>query len=107
MKRSRFFCEHCHKEVRPNARVCPHCGKFFEAVRCPMCDYVGDGRDFVRGCPNCGYAGGGGGTSGLEQVDFGASSAYGKRGTPGWVWPLAVVMMVLAFGALVVIYLRM
>jgi hypothetical protein len=72
-----------------------------------MCDYVGDGRDFVRGCPNCGYAGGGGGTSGLEQVDFGASSAYGKRGTPGWVWPLAVVMMVLAFGALVVIYLRM
>ncbi|MFW5684336.1 MAG: zinc-ribbon domain-containing protein, partial [Spirochaetota bacterium] len=32
MKRSRFFCEHCHNEVRPSARVCPHCGRFFEAV---------------------------------------------------------------------------
>jgi hypothetical protein len=107
MKRSRFFCEHCHKEVRPNARVCPHCGKFFEAVRCPACDYVGDGRDFVRGCPNCGYAGAAGGRSGLEPVNFGRSSSYKGEGTPSWVWPLAILMMMLAFGALVVIYLRM
>ncbi len=108
MKRSRFFCENCHKEVRPSARVCPHCGRFFEAVRCPVCNYTGEGSDFVRGCPNCGYAGSAAGSRGLEAVEYWpASGAAPKAKTPGWVWPLALGILGLVFGALVLLYLSL
>jgi ssDNA-binding Zn-finger/Zn-ribbon topoisomerase 1 len=110
VKRSRFFCEHCHHEVRPNAKVCPHCGRFFEAVRCPVCNYVGQSGDFIHGCPNCGYAGADTGRrKGFEQVDY-EPRASGQRpsaGTPGWVWPLAIGILLLAFLGLVLIYLRL
>lgn len=107
MKRSRFFCENCHREVRPSAKVCPHCGRFFEAVRCPVCEYTGDGREFVRGCPNCGYAGAETGTRGLEAVEFTRDAPPPARKTPPWVWPLALVIMVIAFAALAIIYLSL
>ena len=116
MKRSRFFCENCHHEVRPNAKVCPHCGRFFEAVRCPVCSYVGESRDFVSGCPNCGYAGGSSGSeSGFEQVEYHdqepASATCGgvRRGerTPGWVWPLAIAVLLVVFVGLVIVYLNL
>ena len=109
MKRSRFFCENCHKEVRPNAKVCPHCGRFFTAVRCPMCSYVGHARDFARGCPNCGYAGANADQSaGFETLDYddGNSGNAPANPTPKWVWPLAIAILVLVFGALVLIYLQ-
>ena len=110
MKRSRFFCENCHHEVRPNAKVCPHCGRFFEAVRCPVCSYVGRSGDFLHGCPNCGYAGEQGGSErGFEQVDYpGTTPSRGSRSaTPGWVWPLAIGVLLLVFAGLVVIYLSL
>jgi RNA polymerase subunit RPABC4/transcription elongation factor Spt4 len=56
MKRPRYFCEFCGSEVRKDARVCPHCGRFFSSVKCPRCGYVGKADDFARGCPVCGYA---------------------------------------------------
>lgn len=52
----KFFCEHCGKQVKRNTRICPHCGSFFTSVRCPACGYTGSARDFVKGCPKCGYA---------------------------------------------------
>lgn len=113
MKRSRFFCENCHHEVRPNAKVCPHCGRFFEAVRCPACSYVGEASDFGHGCPNCGYAGGSADRqSGFEQVDYTPGMADEGRSrrkspTPGWVWPLAIGILLVVFAGLVVLYSRL
>jgi hypothetical protein len=109
VKRSRFFCENCHKEVRPNAKVCPHCGRFFTAVRCPMCSYVGSARDFTHGCPNCGYAGAAADKDvGFETLDYrqDVAPARERNRTPQWVWPLAIVILILVFGGLVLIYLN-
>ena len=39
-KHPKFFCEHCKKEVRRDAMICPHCGRFFASVRCPACGYA-------------------------------------------------------------------
>ncbi len=52
----KYFCENCGEEVAANARFCPHCGKFFAAVRCPSCGYMGSINDFKNGCPRCHYA---------------------------------------------------
>lgn len=111
MKKSRFFCENCHREVKPSAKVCPHCGRFFTAVRCPSCSYVGESADFVNGCPSCGYAAGvPGQDAGFETVDLnavGRPAAREHRKTPGWVLPLAAVIIVAVFAVLVVVYLRL
>ena len=55
-KEAKFFCESCGNEVPKNAKVCPTCGKFFAAVRCPKCGRTGSNDDFLNGCPTCGYA---------------------------------------------------
>jgi hypothetical protein len=109
VKSSKFFCENCHREVKPNARVCPHCGRYFTAVRCPSCGYVGEARDFASGCPNCGYAGTGKPQEPqFETVDLQAGrTAPAPRGVPGWVYPLAAAVLLAVFGVLVVIYLRL
>ncbi|MFW6293846.1 MAG: double zinc ribbon domain-containing protein [Spirochaetota bacterium] len=109
MKRSRFFCENCRHEVRPNAKVCPNCGRFFEAVRCPVCSYVGEGRDFVHGCPNCGYAGvNASNENGFEQVDYTPGRASRKPpATPPWLWPLAIGVLLIVFAGLVILYLQL
>ena len=56
MKTVRYFCEHCGAEVKGNARICPHCGRFFSSVKCPKCGTAGKALDFRFGCPTCGYA---------------------------------------------------
>ena len=55
-KEPRFFCDFCGTEVKRNDRICPNCGKFFSAVRCPNCGLTGQVAMFVKGCPSCGYA---------------------------------------------------
>lgn len=55
-KEAKFFCECCGSEVPRNSKVCPTCGKFFAAVRCPKCGRTGTNDDFKAGCPTCGYA---------------------------------------------------
>ena len=109
MKRSRFFCENCRNEVRPNAKVCPHCGRFFEAVRCPVCTYVGEAASFVRGCPSCGYAGDSAARqTGFERVEYQSHApTSAKPATPRWVWPLALAIIVVVFIGLVLIYLSL
>ncbi|MCR5764329.1 MAG: zinc ribbon domain-containing protein [Treponema sp.] len=55
-KSAKYFCENCGEEVAANARFCPHCGRFFSAVRCPQCGYMGAVTAFKDGCPKCHYA---------------------------------------------------
>ena len=54
-KKAKYFCENCGAEVLSKARFCPHCGKFFSAVRCPNCNYTGQVSEFKSGCPRCHY----------------------------------------------------
>lgn len=55
-KKAKYFCENCGSEVAAKAKFCPKCGKFFSSVRCPECAYTGDVKEFIHGCPQCGYA---------------------------------------------------
>ncbi|MGP1490822.1 MAG: double zinc ribbon domain-containing protein [Treponema sp.] len=55
-KHPKFFCENCKEEVRRDAMICPHCGRFFASVRCPECGFTGTHKEFKKGCPSCGYA---------------------------------------------------
>ena len=55
-KSAKYFCENCGEEVAANARFCPHCGRFFSAVRCPQCGHMGAVTAFKDGCPKCHYA---------------------------------------------------
>ena len=55
-KQPKFFCENCNAEVRRDAVICPHCGRFFASVRCPACGFTGTHKEFKDGCPSCGYA---------------------------------------------------
>jgi hypothetical protein len=81
-KPSRFYCENCGGEVRANAKVCPHCGRFFSDVRCPACGFTGDSKLFVYGCPSCGY---GSGTAGGGDIGAGAGGgdSRGRAGDRG------------------------
>jgi hypothetical protein len=129
MGRSRFFCENCGAEVRPDAKVCPKCGRFFSAVRCPNCGYTGEGREFLHGCPSCGYSGSGfrersgrgkpageqwydaadleSGIDGDEAAGRKGSRGRKREGPPGWVYWLALGLLTLAFLILVIIYVRL
>jgi predicted RNA-binding Zn-ribbon protein involved in translation (DUF1610 family) len=125
-KRSRFYCENCGAEVKANAKVCPTCGRFFSAVRCPVCGFTGESSLFLQGCPSCGYAGavGGGssgsgkgksgqgsGVSGFEVYDV--SSISGReplrkgRGAPPWIYWLTMALLGLFFVVMVFVYVRL
>ena len=41
--------------VSPDEECCPGCGRLFRAVKCPNCSYSGEGEEFRKGCPVCGY----------------------------------------------------
>jgi uncharacterized membrane protein YvbJ len=50
-----FYCESCGKKVHHRDNICPHCGKFFSKVKCPVCGMTGTSEQFLQGCPQCGY----------------------------------------------------
>lgn len=124
-KRSRFFCENCGGEVKANAKVCPHCGRFFSAVRCPVCGFTGESGLFVRGCPSCGYAGmedearSRKGGFEIYDVDHLSGEDSGRRGgrtdparksgggVPSWVYWLAMALLGAFFLIMAVIYVRL
>lgn len=123
MKRSRFLCENCGVEVKPNARICKSCGRFFSAVRCPRCLYTDEAGVFVYGCPKCGYAGSDealsvGSAAGLtgwevlgDAEETGARHRprrfFGGPEIPGWVYYLAAGILTAVFIALVIVYLNL
>ena len=53
--KARFFCDHCGKEVLLYRSTCPSCGRSFQAVQCPRCEFKGEPELFTAGCPACGY----------------------------------------------------
>lgn len=125
MKRAKFYCENCHREVRPDSKVCPHCGRFFAAVRCPSCGYTGESLLFLSGCPSCGYAGNdraneiSAAPGEVERYDFEAiagstdgerttrSARRSGRGVPSWFYPVAGIVLLFCLIILIVIYLTM
>lgn len=114
MKEARFFCEHCGKEVKVNARICTHCGSFFSAVRCPKCSFSGAGELFLHGCPRCGYAGGFADSNQLETAfEIGLDSHRKSRATgtgmqlPSWFYFVVIAVLGLSFLVLVLIYLNL
>jgi predicted RNA-binding Zn-ribbon protein involved in translation (DUF1610 family) len=121
MAESKFFCENCGAEVRHNTKICPKCGRFFSAVRCPKCAFTGDAALFRQGCPSCGYAGSWRDSAG--QGDFtvveefresdrkrarsrGRHERY-RRDTPAWVYWLAMAILGIAFVILVIVYMNL
>lgn len=50
-----FYCESCGKKVHHRDSICPHCGRFFSKVKCPVCGMSGTSEQFLQGCPQCGY----------------------------------------------------
>ena len=55
MKEKVFFCEACGNPVSLRASKCGSCGRVFENVKCPKCEYSGKPSLFSNGCPACGY----------------------------------------------------
>ena len=97
MKRPRYFCEHCGAEVGKDARLCPRCGRFFSSVKCPRCGYVGEGDDFVRGCPVCGYA-----DAANAAPEPLRPAALPAQNLPWWSYPAAAALLL----ALVILLVR-
>jgi len=119
-----FYCENCGKTVGPGARVCPHCGRFFSAVKCPICEFSGEVQLFLAGCPNCGYTGESRSDRQFEVIDLPTSrgSPRGNRPKapqrrrywnkkrperPRWLFVLTMSILGLAFLVLVAIYVSL
>lgn len=50
-----YFCEACGARVDKWDIRCPHCGKQFDSIKCPQCNYSGNAQEFSNGCPSCGF----------------------------------------------------
>jgi len=97
MKKPRYFCENCGKEVKRNSPLCPYCGRFFTSVRCPKCGYSGIVEEFDSGCPVCGYA------------EAAAAAPEALKPPPPPVTPLPVwvyAAVLLALAAVIALLLR-
>lgn len=55
MRPATSTCDACSAVVGLHDTRCPSCGRVFDAVRCPRCDFRGPPGAFSRGCPSCGY----------------------------------------------------
>jgi len=51
----KFYCESCEEQVPINVERCPNCRRVFFAVMCPLCKFEDLPREFLYGCPSCGY----------------------------------------------------
>ena len=97
----KFFCENCGKEVKRNASICPHCGRFFASVKCPACNYIGEESQFRDGCPRCGFAVH---KHNRKEEFMQAKKKYSKssrrydEGLPWWVYVLALATFLIVVG---------
>jgi len=116
-KQAKFFCESCGAEVKPNARVCTYCGKFFSSVRCPRCGMTGNTQDFKSGCPSCGYAVipgknfyGNGKNSGslngssnkniFSKIFLNKNKTTNSESLPFWIYAVCITVLALCVGGI-------
>jgi hypothetical protein len=101
MKATKYFCEHCGREVNGRARICPFCGRFFSSVKCPRCGYSGESTEFLEGCPACGY-----GVPKKTVSDDAIGRPRGPSGLneklPTWVYLIALAALLVALALLFV-----
>ncbi|MDR0494317.1 MAG: hypothetical protein LBG95_01635 [Treponema sp.] len=99
-KKPRFFCDNCGAEVGRNAKACPHCGRFFAAVRCPSCGFTGEEKTFMQGCPSCGYSAPQSGNYQFGQK-FPAAPLVPAGKLPLWVYILSICAFIGICAALI------
>jgi predicted RNA-binding Zn-ribbon protein involved in translation (DUF1610 family) len=107
-----FFCDHCGSEVSQEATECSQCGRSFASVRCPICGFIGEGKIFNQGCPNCGYSEPSGTSEPKEREPLGSFYHQKQKSAsqhisslellPIWVYILTGIIF---FGVLAVLYL--
>jgi hypothetical protein len=106
MKKPHYFCDFCGKEVPGEAKLCPHCGRFFTSVRCPRCGFTATAAKFKFGCPSCGYSSPGQGGPGAAVP---GSRTRKRRGAaapgplPVWVFLVVGVLLVFSIGGLIIL----
>ena len=122
MKERSFYCENCGKPVSLRADRCPSCGKQFDAVKCPVCEFTGSSTLFVDGCPSCGYLSSSNKLKSGSFVevtldkelkgptiedDIPAAPKTKKRALPGWAYTLISVVLIAFLVLLLVLYLQL
>jgi len=119
----RFYCENCGAEVSEDSTICPECGAFFVAIKCPRCGYRGKAHEFRKGCPRCGYLGDAGEVT-VRQVKsrifgrrrwlfrvsplgFGHREGYRDGTMPSWVFWIVLAVLSASFAVLAIVYARL
>lgn len=102
---TRFYCENCGKEVEESHDICPHCGAFFTAIKCPKCGFRGKLHQFDHGCPRCGYLSERDFEE-IRQVDLGETRKP-RKPLPTWLFLLILGIMLLSFFILSRIYVQL
>jgi len=97
-KKPRFFCDNCATEVGHNVKACPRCGRYFESVRCPSCNFVGNDDTFTNGCPVCGYS------ASPKTTEF-FQEKEKPRPLPFWAFFLSLGIAVFIFAILFLVLL--
>ena len=115
---TRFYCENCGHRVAEDDDVCPHCGAFFTAIKCPHCGYRGKSHEFHNGCPKCGYLANRPPTSSpsesrphprrSDRFDFwGRATGQKTKSRPEWLFVVIVGVMLVAFAVLSIVYMNL
>jgi hypothetical protein len=93
--KARFRCDNCGRHVPLKHDTCPHCGKRFTAVLCPVCGFEGESLLFRGGCPSCGYQGARSGAPAAAQL---RPRKPQKPLLPSWfyLWSSVALLVVLA-----------
>ena len=122
MKERSFYCESCGKPVSLRAERCPSCGKQFDAVKCPVCEFAGSASLFSDGCPSCGYLSGSNAIKSGSFVEVSlekemkesqtaenppARSEPKKKSLPGWAYTLISVALIAFLVLLLVLYFQL
>lgn len=111
MKKPRFYCDFCGKEVSGQAKACPYCDHIFTSVRCPKCGFTAPASKFKFGCPSCGYsAPAGGGEPGPEGASAERGPTKPRREAPGplpaWAFLAAALLLIFSVFGLIMLFNR-
>ena len=97
-----FLCESCRNVVSYKAHRCPHCGRYFSAVVCPNCKFTAKPKDFLDGCPRCGYL-----SKELEKNDQGFILSKDKKPSfelPIWFYKVAGIVIAIILVSIIIWY---